>query len=353
MPSDPTPPEMRLDPYDAVLLVSFGGPEGPDEVIDFLEVVTRGSGVPRARLAEVGEHYFKFGGRSPINDQNKALIAALDAELTARGAHLPIYWGNRNWHPFVREAIEQLVRDGHRRVLMLTTSAYPSYSGCRSYRESVAQALWETGADLAIDRLGNYGLDHGFVEANADALRAALDELPDAHVLFVTHSIPTGMDETSGPADQRGAYSRWHHEVADRVATKAGARHHELVFCSRSGNPEQPWLEPDVGDRIEALHAEGVTRVVVAPIGFVSDHMEVIYDLDTEARDTCDELGVQMVRAATVGTAQPFVTALVDRIAARAEQARNSTGWPLAAPGGCGGDGCCPNARDRETPALA
>lgn len=352
-PSNGAAPTHPLAPYDALLLVSFGGPEGPDEVIDFLEIVTKGSGVPRERLEHVGEHYFRFGGRSPINDQNRALIAALHSELADRGADMPIYWGNRNWHPFITQALEEIVTAGHHRVLMLTTSAYPSYSGCRSYREDVQEALDELDAPLVIDRIGNYGLDDGFVTANAQALQAALGELPGAHVLFVTHSIPTAMDEASGPVGESGAYVGRHLDVAGRVATVAGgASGHELVFCSRSGRPETPWLEPDVNDRLAELHEKGIDRVVIAPIGFVSDHMEVIYDLDTEARQTCDELGMTMVRAATVGTMQPFVAALIDRAMSRADQARVQPGCPLQTPEGCGGHGCCANSRAPLTPAL-
>ncbi|WP_420175128.1 ferrochelatase [Luteococcus sp. OSA5] len=340
-----------LAPYDAVLLVSFGGPEKPDEVIDFLEVVTRGAGIPRDRLAQVGEHYFLFGGRSPINDQNKALISALQQELSTRGVDCPIYWGNRNWHPFIDEALRELVADGRRRVLMLTTSAYPSYSGCRTYREAVAAAASTVGAEhVRIDRAGNYALDEGFVEANRAAVAQALAELPGARLVFVTHSIPTDMDDSSGPQEARGAYSRWHEEVAERIAQAVGAPEHDLVFCSRSGRPGQPWLEPDVDDHLAELHGRGVDRVVLAPIGFISDHMEVIYDLDTQARQTCDELGIQMVRSATAGTSQTFVAGLADRLLARAAHARQ--GDALPAPDGCGGRGCCPNLRNAETPAI-
>ncbi|MEL4504389.1 ferrochelatase [Luteococcus sp. H138] len=346
-----------LAPYDAILLVSFGGPEKPDEVVDFLEVVTAGSGIPRSRLATVGEHYFLFGGKSPINDQNKALMAALEQELVTRGVQLPIYWGNRNWHPFIAEAVQQLKADGHRRVLMLTTSAFPSYAGCRSYREALAPALAEHGDDLRVERIGNYGLDEGFVQANAEALRTALTELPGARVVFVTHSIPTDMDANSGVDGEgtggRGAYTRWHRELAERVFAEQGIDgEHDLVFCSRSGRPGQPWLEPDVNDHLEALHAQGIDRVVLAPIGFISDHMEVIYDLDTQARETCDKLGIQMVRAATAGVSPAFVATLADRLLDRAAQARETADGDLPCDLGCGGAGCCPNLGAPNTPAI-
>ena len=347
-------PKGGLAPYDAILLVSFGGPEKPDEVVDFLEVVTKGSGIPRERLATVGEHYFLFGGKSPINDQNKALMAALDEELTHRGSHLPIYWGNRNWHPFIDEALASLVADGHHRVLMLTTSAYPSYSGCRSYREAVAESIQRNGFDLRVDRIGNYALDDGFIAANAAALRTSLAARPGSRVVFVTHSIPTDMDAASGPEDARGAYATWHQKVAEQVFERSGAQgEFDLVFCSRSGRPGQPWLEPDVNDHLESLHAQGIDQVVLAPIGFVSDHMEVIYDLDTQALATCESLGISMVRAGTAGTAPVFVASLVDRLLSRAAQARDAeeahcTLWTAD---GCGGPTCCPNARRADTPA--
>lgn len=339
----------ELSGYDAILLVSFGGPEKPDEVVDFLEVVTKGSGIPRERLATVGEHYFLFGGRSPINDQCKALIAALDAELARRGTSLPIYWGNRNWHPFITEAVQQIKDDGHRRVLMLTTSAYPSYSGCRSYREAVAEAITQVGAELQVDRIGNYALDEGFLAANTTAVRSALDELPGARLVFVTHSIPTDMNDTSGPADGRGAYLDWHRQVARRVAQGAGVTDFDLVFCSRSGRPGQPWLEPDVNDHLASLKESGSTSVVLTPIGFISDHMEVVYDLDTQARETCDELGIAMVRAATASTSAEFVASLADRLARRAEEMRSGQ---TCAPDGCGGPYCCPNVRNPQAPAI-
>lgn len=344
-------PTNSLAPYDAILLVSFGGPEKPDEVVDFLEVVTRGSGIPRSRLATVGEHYFLFGGRSPINDQNKALMAALEHELAGRGNTVPIHWGNRNWHPFIDEAVQGLAAQGHRRVLMLTTSAYPSYSGCRSYREAMAESLAKHAPDLVVDRIGNYALEDGFLDANAAALRQVLEELPGARVVFVTHSIPTDMAGASGAPEARGAYVTWHEEVARRVHAAQGlADDYDLVYCSRSGRPDQPWLEPDVNDHLAALKERGVDRVVLAPIGFISDHMEVIYDLDTQARQTCQELGITMARAATAGVAETFVAMLADRLVERAAQAREGGTLPCAK--GCGGTGCCPNPRDPRTPAI-
>ena len=341
--------------FDALLLLSFGGPEAPEEVMPFLENVTRGTGIPRERLAEVGEHYFLFGGRSPINAQNRALIDALRKELHGRGVPVPIYWGNRNWRPFVADALGALIADGHRTVRVLTTSAYPSYSGCRSYREDLAGALGalsDLPDDLVLTRVGNYGLDESFVAANALALSAALRELPGARIVYVTHSIPTTMNETSGPSG--GAYLRWHEEVARRVtASAAPGADHDLVFCSRSGRPGQPWLEPDVNDHLRDLAGRGVSRVVLAPIGFVSDHMEVIFDLDTQARETCDAEGISMVRAATAGVLPGFVRGLVDRVLAAgrdAERPADGCGGFCVSP--CGARECCPNPRRPETAAV-
>lgn len=358
----PTPPEPLGVPAsgdadwtpDAVLLVSFGGPEAPDEVVPFLENVTRGTGIPKSRLATVGEHYFLFGGKSPINEHNLALIAALEAELSARGLDLPVYWGNRNWRPYTIDAVRQLAADGRRRVAVVTTSAYPSYSGCRSYRENLAEVLGELGDEalggMELRRVGNYGLDEGFIAANADAVRAQLTALPGARLVFVTHSIPTPMNQTSGP--DGNAYLSWHQQVAARVARAVGVDDFDLVFCSRSGRPEQPWLEPDVNDHLHALGQTGTTSVVLAPIGFVSDHMEVVYDLDTQARETCDELGITMGRAGTAGTNPEFVSALADRIIATSEQRDPACNDGVCATP-CGTATCCPNLKREGVAAIA
>ncbi|GAA3821923.1 ferrochelatase [Nocardioides panacisoli] len=304
--------------YDAVLLLSFGGPEQPEDVVPFLENVTRGRGIPRERLEQVGEHYFLFGGRSPINDQNRALIAALEADFAENGVDLPIYWGNRNWAPYLTDTVRQMAADGVRRAAVVATSAYSSWSGCRQYRENIADALAEVPDAPELEKIRPY-FDHpGFVEANVAAVLAALDDLPAdqqpaARLVFVTHSIPDSMNDESGP--DGGAYLAQHQwvatEVARRVAAETGVeREHELVFCSRSGSPRTPWLEPDVNDRLRELADEGVSAVVLAPIGFVSDHMEVVYDLDTEAAATAAELGLEVRRAATAGTDPRFVAAL-------------------------------------------
>lgn len=330
-----TTPRADLAPYDAVLLLSFGGPEHPDEVMPFLRNVTRGRGIPDERLAEVAEHYQHFGGRSPINDQNRALLAALRAELAGRGLDLPVLWGNRNWAPYVTDTLRDAHQAGARRVVTITTSAYSSYSSCRQYREDLADALLTLageGRALEVDKVRQYFNHPGFVEPNVRAALAALRELPDgAHLVFVTHSVPVAMDEASGPGgddgDLRPAYSAQHADIASVVADAVGrelgrAVPWELVYCSRSGPPSQPWLEPDVGDHLRALHAAGVPGAAVCPIGFVSDHLEVQYDLDTEGRQVADELGLPFARAATVGVDPQFVAALVDLLLERAAQAR-------------------------------
>ena len=345
-------------PYDAVLLVSFGGPEAPEDVIPFLENVTRGRNVPRDRLAEVGEHYFRFGGRSPINDQNRALLAAIREDLTGAGIDLPVYWGNRNWDPYLTDALQQMAADGVTRAACFVTSAYSSYSGCRQYREDLARAASEVEGTLRLDRLRHYFNHPGFVEPVVDATLAALAELPadvrdDARLVFVTHSIPESMAGSSGPggdayvAQHRAAMS----EVVERVRLETGHRPaNDLVYCSRSGSPSVPWLEPDVNDHLGRLATVGAAGVVIVPIGFVSDHMEVIYDLDTEALATAAGLGLPAVRAATPGVDPRFVAMvrelLVERARAeRGEQPGRATlGRLPASHDRCPGV-CCPNPR--------
>ena len=349
-----------LEPYDALLLLSFGGPERADEVLPFLRNVTAGRGVPDERLAEVAEHYHHFGGRSPINDQNRALVAALSAELDGRGAALPVLWGNRNWAPFVTDTLREAHQAGHRRVLVVTTSAYSSYSSCRQYREDLAGALLTLAAEgrsLDVDKVRPYFNHPGFVEPNARAAAAALRSLPaGSHLVFVTHSVPVAMDDASGPGgDLSPAYSAQHRDVAaliaDAVSRQVGrAVPWQLVYCSRSGPPSQPWLEPDVGDHLRALAAAAAPGAAVCPIGFVSDHLEVAYDLDTEAAAIAADLGLPFARAATVGTAPDFVAALVDLAFERAAEARGeqparpAAGRRGPAPAVCP-VGCCRNPR--------
>ena len=354
-----------LGPYDALLLVSFGGPEGPDDVLPFLENVTRGRGIPPERLLGVAEHYQHFGGVSPINGQNRALIAALESELADRGIDLPVVWGNRNWAPYLTDTVATLAEQGVGRVLALVTSTYSSYSGCRQYREDLAAALAPLGDRApAVDKVRHYFDVPGFIEPTVRAVLEGLAQVPQGSVVrFVTHSIPTAMAEVAGGPGQ-DMYVRQHTAVAElvmqRVAAQTGTEvPWSLVYCSRSGPPTQPWLEPDVNDDLRALSAAGAPGVVVAPIGFVSDHMEVKFDLDTEAAETAQELGLPYARAATVGTDPQFVAGLVDLVVERAavesgEAARtqraslSSIGpWPDRCP-----VGCCANLRGPK-PAVA
>jgi len=286
---------------DALLVVSFGGPEGQDDVIPFLANVLRGRHVPPERVEEVASHYRRFGGVSPINSQVRALIAALQDELAASHIDLPVYWGNRNWHPFLSDTIQQMAVDGRQRALAFITSPY-SYSGRRQYLDDVEAARVKVG-DRApvVEELPVFYNHPGFVEANADNLRAALAAAgAGAAVAFTAHSIPTAMEESA-------EYVAQVTETARLVARQAGLANWCLVYQSRSGPPTQPWLEPDIGEHLQALAHNGVAKVVVAPIGFISDHMEVIYDLDVQAREMAEGLGLTFVRAATVGTAPAFV----------------------------------------------
>ena len=302
--------------FDALLFVSFGGPEGPDDVIPFLENVLRGKNVPRERMMEVATHYQEFGGVSPINEQNRNLISALEAEMKVQGIELPVYWGNRNWHPMIPDTLKQMKEDGHRKILMFMTSSFSSYSGCRQYREDIAVAQQEIGdEELSFAKLRVFYNHPGFIEPSADLLSNSLSEFEnpkDAHVLFTAHSIPDAM--------ARGCrYETQLNEACKLVAEKAGHSSYELVYQSRSGPPTQPWLEPDVCDRIEELNQEGKKNIVIAPIGFISDHMEVLFDLDTEARELCDKLGIHMVRTPTVGTNPRFVKMICELIQERSD----------------------------------
>ena len=308
-------------PVDALLVVSFGGPEGPDDVVPFLQNVTRGRGIPAERLAEVGRHYLDvFGGVSPINAQTRALVAALRDELAARGPQLPVYWGNRNWQPYLDDTLARMRADGVRHALYLTTSAFPSYSGCRQYREDVWRARADTGP--VVTKLRHYWAEDGFLDTMARAVEAATPS-PTARLLFTAHSVPETMAATSGPSG--GAYVAALQEAAARIVARLDGTHAwELVFQSRSGPPQVPWLEPDVGDRLAALHADGVREAVMVPLGFTSDHVEVVYDLDVQAQQRVrDELpGLHVTRASTVGTAPAFVAMLRDLVAERLDAAR-------------------------------
>ncbi|WP_461022237.1 ferrochelatase [Thalassiella azotivora] len=356
-----------MRPYDEVVLLSFGGPEAPDEVLPFLQNVTRGKNIPDERLEEVGEHYYSRGGRSPINDLNRALLAELRAELARRDVDVPVRWGNRNWAPYLTDTLREAHEAGARRVLVLATSAYPSYSGCRQYREDVARALLELAAEgrtLAADKVRHYFNLPGFVEASVDAVTTALGELGEAaaraRLVYVTHSIPTAMADTAGP--DGGGYVRTHEDVAREVTRTVAERTGadlpwDLVYCSRSGPPSQPWTEPDVNDHLRDLAERGTDAVVLVPVGFVSDHMEVVHDLDTEAAQTAREVGLSFARAATAGTHAAFVYGLVDLLLERARAERGeavhrpAVGALPASHDVCP-VGCCPNLRDPDRPAA-
>ena len=323
--------------YDALLLASFGGPEGQDDVIPFLRNVTRGRGIPDERLEEVAHHYRHFGGISPINAQNRELKVKLEAELARRGIDLPVYWGNRNWAPYLDEAVTAADAAGHRTLLALATSAYSSFSSCRQYREDFARVLDETGlgGTVTIDKIRQF-FDHpGFVAPFVAGVRDAVAEFladgiapGEIRVLFSTHSVPMDDARRSGPRDREwgegGAYETQHLAVAAYVMAQiaeeipdAADVPWQLVYQSRSGPPSQPWLEPDVCDVIEGLPAEGARAVAIVPLGFVSDHMEVLWDLDTEAMDAAAEAGLAAVRTPTPGVDPAYVAGLVDLIEER------------------------------------
>ena len=302
-----------LTDYDALLVLSFGGPEGEDEVIPFLENVTRGRGIPRERLAEVGQHYFHFGGVSPINGQNRQLIANIEAELSTRGHELPVYFGNRNWHPFAADTAKQMLDDGHRNILVFPTSAWGGYSACRQYDEDI-QRLREVTPELTFTKLWQFYGHPTFVDLQAAKLREALERAGrTATVLFTAHSVPSVADAASGGPDDPHLYARQVAEAARLVAERAGVDAYEVVWQSRSGNPATPWLEPDVVDRTRELHEEGgIERLVCVPIGFITDHMEVVWDLDTELQQACDEVGVELERVPTIGLEPEFASLVVD-----------------------------------------
>lgn len=332
------------DGYDAIVVVSFGGPEGPDDVVPFLENVTRGRDTPRERLVEVGAHYGLFGGVSPINQRCRELIAALEAELAAHGPHLPVYWGNRNWHPFLTDTVRQMRDDGVRHALAFVTSAYSSYSGCRQYLDDIAQARAAIGP-LApvIDKIRPFYDHPGFIDPMVRNVTEALASLPAEHrprarLVFSAHSVPLSMADTSAYVSQVREAARL---VAERAAPGRGF---DLAWQSRSGPPQVPWLEPDIGDHLTALAAAGDTDVVVVvPIGFIADHMEVVYDLDVQAAHTARAAGITMVRAATVGAAPEFVAMIRELVLERLDAARprRALGTLGVWPDTCAAD-CCP-----------
>ena len=301
--------------YDALLVVSFGGPEGMDDVMPFLENVLRGRNVPRERMLSVARHYEMFGGVSPINQQNRNLIGALAQELEKHGPKLPLYWGNRNWHPLLPDTLQQMAADGVRNALAFVTSAYSSYSSCRQYRQNLADAQTEVGPTAPhIDKLRAFYNHPLFIEANVEQIRAAVNQLKNPHLVFTAHSIPESMAAGCEYAAQL-------QETGGLIAAALEIDRWRIAYQSRSGPPTQPWLGPDICDCLRELNVQGVKNVVVAPIGFVSDHMEVVYDLDYEAQNLANELGLTMIRAATAGTHPAFVRMIRELIIERVDNA--------------------------------
>jgi len=305
------------NPYDAFLLVSFGGPEKNEDVIPFLENVLRGKNVPRERMLEVAEHYYHFGGASPINGQCRELLSALTEEFASHGLNLPIYWGNRNWDPMLADTVRQMRDDGVKRAVAVATSAFGSYSGCRQYREDIEKARAAAGPDAAgneppvIDKLPPFWNHPAFVETVTDRVREALAKLPGAEVVYTAHSIPVSMAQSS-------PYEQQLRGVCSLVNGVLGLPAPVLVFQSRSGPPSQPWLEPDIVDYVRACDAK---KLIVVPVGFLSDHMEVLYDLDTEAAEAASERGIEFLRAGTAGTHPRFVAGIRELVQAAQEGA--------------------------------
>ncbi len=331
-------------PYDALLLVSFGGPDKPEDVLPFLENVLRGKGVPRERMLEVAEHYNLFGGVSPINAQNRALLTALIHELNQHGPQLPVYWGNRNWHPLLQDTVGQMADDGVRHALALVTSAFSSYSGCRQYLEDIERARSAVGPGAPqIDKLRVFYNHPGFVETMTERVQLAFDEIPhdrrdSALLIYTAHSLPIAMARQSAYEEQLG-------EACRLVSERVGRQPWHLAYQSRSGPPSQPWLEPDVAALVSQLHeAQTIQDLVVVPIGFLSEHMEVVYDLDVELAGLCEQMGINMVRSGLAGCHPRFVSMIRELILERTE------GRPRLALGqhGPGHDvcpaGCCPRA---------
>jgi protoporphyrin/coproporphyrin ferrochelatase len=320
--------------FDALLVLSFGGPEKPDDVIPFLENVLRGRNVPRERMLAVAEHYYHFGGKSPINDQARALIPGLErelasAELKRDAPPLPIYWGNRNWHPLLADTLRQMKADGVRRALAFVTSIFSSYSGCRQYLEDIERARAEVDGAPEIRKLRSFYNHPLFIEAQADRVRDALNGR-QASIIYTAHSIPISMAETSD-------YQKQVEESCRLVSERLDNSNWQLAYQSRSGPPSQPWLEPDIADVLRGL--DRGSSVIVVPIGFISDHIEVIYDLDIEAQAVARERGVTMLRAGTVGVHPKFLRMIRELI----NDPRNYDACPAD---------CCPAPVRRPTPQV-
>ncbi len=328
--------------FDAILVVSFGGPESREDVIPFLENVLRGRSVPRERMLAVAEHYYHFNGKSPINQQTRELISALKHELEQRGPNLPIYWGNRNWHPMLADTLGQMKQDRVRRALAFVTSAYSSYSGCRQYREDIARAQLEVGVGAPeVEKIRVFFNHPGFIEATEDRVRDALQQIPaeakqNVQIVYVAHSIPLSMASTSDYVSQL-------EEVRRLVSARLQISNDALVYQSRSGAPGQPWLEPDILDYLRTVKQQDMaSAVAIAPISFISDHMEVLYDLDIEARHLCESLSLPMTRAKTVGVHPQFVSMIRELILERTSGAeRRALGSMGPRQDTCAED-CCP-----------
>ncbi|HEY2553409.1 MAG TPA: ferrochelatase [Streptosporangiaceae bacterium] len=350
-----------MPPYDAFLLVSFGGPEGPEQVMPFLRNVTAGRGIPDERLQHVAQHYYQFGGVSPINQQCRDLAAAIEKDFAASGVDLPVYWGNRNWQPYLTDTVRQMAEAGVRRALAFVTSAYSSFSSCRQYLGDIERAVAQAGPHAPrVHKIRQYFNHPGFIEPFADATVAAIESLPPSvhnavDLVFTAHSIPSAMAAASGPSG--GAYAAQLAEAARLVAERVPqARSWQLAYSSRSGPPAQPWLEPDVSDALASLAGAGSAAAVIVPVGFVSDHMEVRYDLDVEAAATASRLGLPLARAATPGTDRRFIAMVTELVAERQSgapaRALGSMGaWHDTCPAGCCGLGGERQARQAAPPA--
>lgn len=339
--------------YDAILIVSFGGPEKHEDVIPFLENVLRGRNVPRERMLAVAEHYYHFDGKSPINQQTRELIAALESELANHGLKLPVYWGNRNWHPMLADTLRKMKQDGVRRALAFVTSAYSSYSGCRQYREGIVRAQSEIGAGAPeIDKLRAFFNHPGFIEATEDRLRNAIAGIPPnarqhLQIVYVAHSIPISMANTCDYVQQLK-------EVRKITSSRLGIANDVLVYQSRSGAPGQPWLEPDILDYLRDVKSKNLaSAVVIAPISFISDHMEVLYDLDIEARQLCESLHLPMARAKTVGVHPKFIAMIRELILERTEGAERRSVGSLGPREDVCAEDCCPAPQRPARPPAA
>lgn len=348
-------------PFDAILVLSFGGPEKQDDVRPFLENVTRGRGIPPERLDEVGEHYRHFGGRSPLNDLNREIIANLEKRLADEAIDLPVYFGNRNWHPMVEDTVEEMARDGVTRALVFATSAWAGYSGCSQYHEDIGRARRHLESipelpQIEMEKLRGFHDHPLFIGEFARAVRESWAQLPAdrrdrARLVFTAHSIPNSADDASGPASLGGnLYSRQVREAAGLIAEHVGATEFDVVWQSRSGPPQVPWLEPDIVDHIEAIFADGVDAAVVCPVGFISDHIEVVWDLDSELQDEMAAHDIAIERVATPGPSEAFTEMVVELVRERTEGAapRRLGSEPLLG-SACDGKRC---AVDCCTPAT-